>query len=75
MGLHDGRARWSSSKILVGMGEQGKPPLPTDIPLNCPFCGAKLTNVPSDTSVAFYECPKDGLLVLPSDEKLRRAEG
>jgi hypothetical protein len=38
----------------------GKPPLPTAIPLECPDCGAKLSNVPSDTAVAFYECPKDG---------------
>lgn len=49
-----------------------KPPLPTDVPLNCPYCGARLTNVPSDTSVAFYECPKDGLLVLPPDGRLRK---
>ena len=53
--------------------EQGVTPLPTDIPLNCPYCGAKLVNVPSDTSVAFYECPKDGLLVLPPDGRLRKA--
>lgn len=51
----------------------GRPPLPTDIPLNCPKCGQRLTNVPSDNVLAFYECPRDGLFVLPPDGRLRPA--
>lgn len=52
----------------------GRPPLPTDIPLNCPYCGLKLVNVPSDSAQAFYECPKDGLLILPPNGRLRKAK-
>lgn len=49
-----------------------KPPLPTDVPLNCPYCGQRVTNVPSDTGASFYECPKDGMLILPPDGRMTR---
>jgi hypothetical protein len=51
-----------------------KAPLPTNIPLNCPYCGGKLVNVPSDNHDSYYECQKDGLLILPPDGRMRRAE-
>lgn len=43
------------------------------LPLNCPYCGQKLVSVPSDGPTAYYQCEKDGLLVLPPDGPLRRA--
>ena len=52
----------------------GGPPLPSNIVLNCPYCGKRLVNVPSDNALAFYECATDGLLVLPPDGRLRRAD-
>ena len=50
------------------------PPLPTDIPLNCPYCGRRLVNVPADRAIAYYECATDGLLMLTPDGRLRRVE-
>jgi len=65
--------RWYRVKIAERQAS-GMHLLPADIPLNCPYCGAKLVNVPSVTAVAFYECPKDGLLVLPPHGRMRKAE-
>jgi hypothetical protein len=42
-------------------------------PLNCPYCGQTLVSVPSDGPTAYYQCGKDGLLMLPPDGRLRKA--
>lgn len=48
--------------------------LPISLPVNCPYCGQRTVLVPSDGSTGFYECQKDGLLMLPVDGRLRRVE-
>jgi hypothetical protein len=40
--------------------------------VNCPYCGQRLTLVPSDGPTAYYACPKDGLLVLPPDGRIKK---
>jgi hypothetical protein len=47
--------------------------LPENLPVNCPYCGQRLTLVPSDGPTAYYACPKDGLLVLPPDGRIKKA--
>lgn len=47
--------------------------LPERLPVNCPYCGQRIRMVPSDGASAYYECKKDGLLVLPPDGRLRKA--
>jgi hypothetical protein len=54
--------------------KNGRPPLPADIPINCPYCGQKLVLVPSDGPTAYYQCTKDGLLVLPPSGRLGKSE-
>lgn len=53
--------------------ESGKsgPPLPTDIPLNCPACGARLAFVRAEGDIAVYRCPKDGAVVLPPNGRIQ----
>ena len=48
-----------------------KPPLPTDLRVNCPYCGAPGATAPSYAAAAFYECQRGGLLVLRRDGRLR----
>lgn len=59
-----------------GMGEDHPTwyRLPPELPVQCPYCGKRVKLVPSDGDVAYYECEKDGLLVLPPDGRLRRQE-
>jgi hypothetical protein len=74
---------WSGMESVLGgiihmvddesTAHRGRPFLPTDVPLNCPYCGQKLVNVPSDGPTAYYNCVKDGLLMMPPDGRLRRA--
>jgi len=40
-------------------------PLPADIPLNCPYCGKRTKSLHSDGPTSYYECERDGLLMLP----------
>ena len=46
------------------------PPLSPTIPLNCPYCGARLNYVRSEGDLAFYRCPRDGLLVMPPNGRI-----
>lgn len=48
--------------------------LPAKLSVNCPYCGKRVTLVPSDGPTAYYQCEKDGLLILPPDGRMRRAE-
>jgi hypothetical protein len=45
--------------------------LPTDIPLNCPKCGAKLVFIRADEDVSVYQCANDGMVLLPPNGRLR----
>lgn len=47
------------------------PPLPTDIPLNCPSCGNPLVYVRTEGDVAVYRCPKDGAVLLPPNGRIQ----
>lgn len=49
------------------------PPLPTDVRINCPICGAPLAYVRSEGDVAYYRCPKDGLMVMPPNGRITAA--
>ena len=54
-------------------GRSEFPPPSAGLRLNCPYCGQKLVAVLADGPTAYYQCAKDGLLMLPSDGRLRKA--
>jgi hypothetical protein len=41
-----------------------------DVPLNCPKCGARLVFVRTDGDTNFYDCFKDGVVILPPHGRL-----
>lgn len=48
--------------------------LPANLAIYCLYCGQRLALVPSDGLTVYYECPKDGLLVLPPDGRMGKAD-
>ncbi len=42
------------------------------IPLNCPYCGARVRRIRTEGETHFYRCQKCGPLALPPDGWLRR---
>ena len=48
-----------------------RPPLPTDVSLNCPACGTRLIYVRSDGDTVYYRCPKDGAVVMPPNGRIK----
>ena len=42
------------------------------IPLNCPYCGARVEYRRTEGETHFYHCAKCGPLALPPDGRLRR---
>lgn len=47
-------------------------PLPSDVPVNCPHCGAVLAFVRTTDQTQIYRCPVLGLLMLPPDGRMRQ---
>jgi hypothetical protein len=53
------------------MADDDTPPLPTNIPMNCPRCGAPLLFVRANGNVAIYLCATDGMVLLPPNGRIR----
>ena len=49
------------------------PPRIDPLQLNCPRCGEKLTHVWTNDDVHVYQCPNDGVVVVPPDGRIRVA--
>ena len=45
-------------------------PLPPLV-LNCPRCGTRLAYVRADGDIEVYQCPNDGVVLLPPDGRVR----
>jgi uncharacterized C2H2 Zn-finger protein len=43
----------------------------SQLPLNCPTCGAPLAYVRADGETHIYRCPRHGLLMRPPDGRIR----
>ena len=52
----------------------GRPQLPTDIPLNCPYCGGKLVNVPSDSAPGVLRMPERGFVDTAAGWRTKKGE-
>jgi tRNA(Ile2) C34 agmatinyltransferase TiaS len=42
------------------------------IPLNCPYCGARIEHERTEGETHYYRCPRCRPLALPPDGRLRR---
>jgi hypothetical protein len=40
--------------------------------MNCPLCGAPLVYLRSHGDTHFYRCPRNGVLILPPDGRVRQ---